>query len=63
MDTFYGDAWLWDGANWTQQQPANSPSARGFSASAYDTRDSALLMFGGAACCNGNIFSDSWVYK
>jgi len=62
-DTFYGDTWLWDGTNWTQQMPANSPSARGFTVSTYDAKDKGVLMFGGAACCNGNIFSDTWVYK
>jgi hypothetical protein len=60
---FYGHTWLWNGANWTQQQPVNSPLGRGFAVSAYDVRDKALLMFGGAACCAGNIFADTWVYR
>jgi len=62
-ETFYGDTWLWNGANWAQQQPANSPAARGFAVSTYDAKDKGVLMFGGAACCNGNIFADTWVYK
>jgi len=63
VNTFYGDTWLWDGTNWTQQTPANSPSARGFTVSTYDAKNKGVVMFGGAACCNGNIFADTWVYK
>jgi uncharacterized protein (TIGR03437 family) len=41
------DTWVWDGSNWTQKLPQNSPPARDYHAMAYDSTNSQIVMFGG----------------
>jgi hypothetical protein len=48
------DTWVWDGSNWTQKSPANSPPAGGY-AMAYDALRQQVVLFGG-----GN--ADTWVW-
>jgi hypothetical protein len=43
---YFGDTWTWDGTDWTQQFPANSPSTRR-AALAYDPGTSSVILFGG----------------
>src|SRR6185437_8058876 len=47
-DTRSDATWTWDGATWTQQQPAHSPSARTFPALTYDGARGDAVLFGGA---------------
>jgi hypothetical protein len=42
-----GDTWTWDGSDWTEQNPADSPSARWASQMAFDPASQAVLLFGG----------------
>ncbi len=41
------DTWLWDGTNWTQEQPPLSPTARSGAAFDYDETVNGMLLFGG----------------
>ncbi len=54
----YSDSWEWDGSNWTQRTPTNSPSARGGHAMAYDFARECVLVFGG-----DDAFDDMWLYS
>ncbi|HSC12442.1 MAG TPA: hypothetical protein VLC97_15825, partial [Rhodanobacteraceae bacterium] len=58
-DTF-NDTWLWDGTNWTQLAPPESPSARDSAAIAYDSAHEQLVLFGGTSF--GGILDDTWVW-
>jgi hypothetical protein len=42
-----GDTWVWTGSNWSQSNPATSPSVPG--SMAYDAATSQLLLFDGAS--------------
>jgi FG-GAP-like repeat/Bacterial Ig-like domain (group 3) len=54
------DIWAWDGSNWTQQSPANSPPARTVGAMAYDAAADQVVFFGGANI--GQAYQDTWIY-
>jgi hypothetical protein len=51
------DTWTWDGATWTQQHPATSPSARIFASMAYDPATSTAVLFG-----SGNVILGTWTW-
>ena len=52
------DTWVFDGTNWTQMSPVNSPPARANAQMVYDSVHGVVLLFGGQ---NGNNFlSDLW---
>ena len=54
------DTWIWDGFNWTQKAPQNSPSPRSGHAIAYDSIHGQVVLFGGS---DGNkALSDTWVW-
>jgi hypothetical protein len=53
-----GDTWEWDGTNWTQRAPAQSPPARRWSALAFDGARARTVVFGGYG--NGLLFADTW---
>jgi len=57
-----GDTWSWDGTTWSQEQPANSPSARVYPRMDYDFRVEQVLLFGaGQAWTSVNPTStDTW---
>jgi hypothetical protein len=44
---FLGDTWEFDGTNWTQRLPANSPGARTMANMVYDSRRHRTVLFGG----------------
>jgi PKD repeat protein len=52
------ETWEWDGTNWTQRSPANSPSARCWHAMAYDSARGVVVLFGGADA--SGILNDTW---
>lgn len=55
-----GDTWTWNGATWTQQQPADAPAARSGHALAYDAARQEVVLYGG----NGNNSpGDTWVWN
>jgi uncharacterized protein (TIGR03437 family) len=55
------DTWLWDGANWTQQSPVNSPSARSAFSMAFDSVHGQVVLFGGLDN-NGTNLDDTWIW-
>jgi len=54
------DTWVWDGSNWVQQFPANSPPARDSHAMAYDAARDQVMLFGGAPGVGW--VADTWVW-
>ena len=59
-----GDTWQWDGTNWTQLNPALSPSVRGQANMAFDAANGLAVLFGGypTAVCGGYC-GDTWVWN
>jgi hypothetical protein len=55
------DTWVWDGTNWTQKSPLNSPGAVAFHAMAYDAAHGQVVLFGGSNF-SSNYPSDTWVW-
>jgi hypothetical protein len=60
--TYFGDTWTWDGLakTWTQQLPADSPSARR-AAMAYDAVTRKVVLFGGDS--DGVQYTDTWTWN
>jgi hypothetical protein len=52
-EDWFGDTWTWDGSNWTEEHPAESPSPRAYASMAFDPRSSAAILFGGCNACYG----------
>jgi len=57
---FYGDTWTWDGVNWTQLSPANSPSARGTQMT-HDISLGQVVLFGGTSGPPQGL-NDTWTW-
>ncbi len=57
---YFGDTWVWNGTNWTQEFPANSPSARGAFGMAYDAAQNQVVLFGGFGGISD--LNDTWVW-
>jgi uncharacterized protein (TIGR03437 family) len=57
----FNDTWVWDGTNWTQKSPANSPPARFQHGMAYDSKRGQAVLFGGGDT-NFNVFNDTWLW-
>ena len=55
---YFGDTWTWDGTNWTQQFPANSPSPRR-APLVYDPATGTVILFGGDDAA-GVHYNDTW---
>jgi hypothetical protein len=58
---YFNDTWVWDGTNWTQEFPADSPSARAAFGMAYDAAQGQVVLFGGSDGINQ--FNDTWVWN
>ena len=59
--TSQNDTWIWDGNDWTQANPANSPSARNSYAMAYDAAHSQVVLFGGSDVSLSDL-NDTWTW-
>ena len=62
---FFGDTWVWDGANWTQKFPQTSPPAREAHAMAYDSAHGEVVLFGGyggTSFSGPGYLNDTWVW-
>jgi uncharacterized protein (TIGR03437 family) len=61
-----GDTWLWDGTNWTQVTPQNSPPARCYHEMAYDSAHDQVVLFGGGTSdllsMNTGLLNDTWLW-
>ena len=60
--------WTWDGGNWTQLHPANSPSTRIYQAVAYDGATKQVVLFGGVLTHDGPVVAsdgatDTWTWN
>jgi hypothetical protein len=56
---------VWDDANWTQEDPAHSPPKRYLASMAYDAADGKVVLFGGGNS-TANLdatLSDTWVWN
>lgn len=60
--TDLNDTWAWDGTNWTQLSPTNSPPGRESHSLAYDKEHQQLVIFGGNSFNSGTDFADTWVF-
>jgi len=60
LDVELNDTWVWDGTNWTQKSPANSPSPRSSHAMAYDAARGQVVLFGGWG--RYGPLNDTWVW-
>lgn len=58
----FSDTWVWDGTNWTQASPQNSPPARQFPSMAFDSTHGQVVMFGGFASAGSTILGDTWTW-
>jgi hypothetical protein len=58
--TFLSDTWEWDGNNWLQLNPANSPPPRNAHVLAYDPARGRTVLFGGNTPYPGPILADTW---
>ena len=58
----YGDTWTWDGNNWTQQFPTDTPSPRTGTALGYDATRGDVILFGGTAG-PPSALSDTWSWN
>jgi hypothetical protein len=56
------DTWTWDGTNWTEQHPAQSPPARQGAALAYESDHGYTVLFGGFSSTATNL-ADTWLYR
>jgi hypothetical protein len=56
------ETWTWDGANWRQLHPLNSPPARFNAGLAYDAARQVLVLFGGGANSSGEFLRDTWTW-
>lgn len=56
------DTWTWNGATWTQQVPAISPSGRAAAAMTYDRGDGQVVLFGGFDEISPNLLGDTWTW-
>ena len=60
--TIFGDTWLWDGTNWTQAMPANSPSARNRFGMAFEAGHAQAVLFGGRDAAS-DFLGDTWTWS
>ena len=56
----FGDTWTWNGATWTQQNPATSPSVRYGASMTYDPTTGNLVLFGGYD--GSTALNDTWTW-
>jgi hypothetical protein len=64
--TYLSDTWLWDGTNWTQVFPPNSPSRRSSHRMVYDAERQEVILFGGYGYTNLTTITylnDTWAWN
>jgi len=62
LEQVLGDTWVWDGVNWIQKSPPNSPSPRFDHVMAYDAARHEVVLFGGLLA-NGALNGETWVWN
>jgi hypothetical protein len=59
-NNYFNDTWIWDGTNWIQKFPINSPPARSNHSMTYDVARAEVVLFGG---WNGTSdLNDTWIW-
>jgi hypothetical protein len=63
--TLFGDTWVWNGVEWTQEQDSG-PSARDFYGMGYDDEHDRIVLFGGLTYgpndSDYTMLNDTWEY-
>jgi uncharacterized protein (TIGR03437 family) len=60
---YLGDTWVWDGFNWSQISPANSPRPRAQHTLAYDSANQQVVLFGGTGNFQNHVAAnDTWTW-
>ena len=59
MLLFSEGTWTWDGTDWADAAPAQSPSSRNGTQMAYDAANEEMLLFGGAIGL-WDLVNDTW---
>lgn len=54
------EMWAWDGENWQQQFPINTPPTRFGAGMVYDKARQSILLFGGGS--GGGMLDDTWIW-
>jgi len=57
-----GDTWEYDGTTWVERTASGGPSARGFTALAYDPKRGTMLLYGGRDPGQPGPYNDTWRY-
>jgi hypothetical protein len=60
--TQLNDTWTFDGTNWTQQSPANSPPAKYYADIVFDSARGVFVMYGGNATFSSPGTNETWEY-
>jgi len=65
-DHWSNDTWEYDGTDWIEANPENSPHARIYPHMAYDNSRGCIVLFGGQLCYDGSgcsgFVNDTWEY-
>jgi len=56
------DTWEWDGKDWIEMKPKNSPPARAGHMMAYDEKNGIVVLFGGEDQSGTFMLSDTWTW-
>ena len=61
---YSSETWEWDGANWSQVNPANTPTERAYPMLAYDSARGRTVLFGGGSQgpAGPTYVNDTWEY-
>jgi hypothetical protein len=57
-----GDTWEWDGTDWQEKKPEQSPSARSLASMAYDKTHGVMVLFGGRHVSGDYMLNDTWIW-
>jgi hypothetical protein len=60
-ETDSNQTWTWDGVDWTQRHPDNSPAGRFDAGLAFDPATDQMLLFGGGHV-GGGTSGDTWIW-
>jgi hypothetical protein len=66
MGSFHAldDTWLWNGSNWVEPHPSNSPPARWLASISYDAKNRVVVLFGGPAPNKASPpLDDTWIWN
>lgn len=59
----FDDAWLWDGADWTEVHTTAAPPSRILASVAYDRATHEVVLFGGTTYDGTSFLNDTWTWN